>query len=296
MSNIAFIGVGNMGLPMLENLIKAGNQVTAFDLSESARNGAAEAGAIIEVSPKVAVKNKEIVVTMLPAGPEVRAVYLEDDGIIPHVSAGTLLIDCSTIDVLTARDITKAAESKDLEMLDAPVSGGVMGAKAGALTFMVGGTERAFDRAEAVLEPMAKTVVYAGPAGNGQAAKICNNMMLAAGMIVTSEAFRLADSLGLDRQTMFDISSRATGQCWALTNYCPVPGPVPTSPANNDYRAGFTAAMMGKDLALAMQAAKEAGISLPLGAEAERLYSAFCAAGYEEIDFSGIFKYVEPLE
>jgi 3-hydroxyisobutyrate dehydrogenase len=294
--NIAFIGAGNMGLPMLENLIKAGNQVTAFDLSDSARNGAAEAGAIIANSPKAAVKNKEIVVTMLPAGPEAHAVYMGDSGIIAHVSPGTLLIDCSTIDVLTSRNITKAAEAKGLEMLDAPVSGGVMGAKAGTLTFMVGGTKQAFDRAEAVLLPMAKTVVYAGPAGNGQAAKICNNMMLAAGMIVTSEAFRLADSLGLDRQTMFDISSRATGQCWALTNYCPVPGPVPASPANNDYRAGFTAAMMAKDLALAMKAAEEAGISAPLGAEAERLYSAFCVAGYNEVDFSGIFRFVESVD
>jgi 3-hydroxyisobutyrate dehydrogenase len=264
MAEIGFIGAGNMGGPMLANMIKAGHAVSAFDLSEAALDAAREAGAALAESPGDAAAGRDAVITMLPAGAHVRDVYMGDDGIL--------------------------ARGGDI---DAPVSGGVAGAASGALTFMVGGTESAFARAEPILEPMAKAVVHAGPSGNGQAAKVCNNMMLAASMIVTSEAFALADRLGLERQTMFDIVSTATGQCWALTSYCPVPGPVPASPANRDYQPGFTAAMMNKDLKLAQQAAQAVGAATPIGAEAARLYDEFCSAGNEALDFSGIFKLVD---
>ena len=293
MADIGFIGAGNMGGPMLANLIKAGHAVSVFDLSEAALDAAREAGAAVAGSPGATAADKAVVITMLPAGTHVRDVYMGDGGVLERAGEETLLIDCSTIDVTTAREICEAAVGRGLEMVDAPVSGGVAGAAAGTLTFMVGGTESAFARAEPVLEPMAKAVVHAGPSGNGQAAKVCNNMMLAASMIVTSEAFALADRLGLERQTMFDIVSTATGQCWALTSYCPVPGPVPASPANRDYQPGFTAAMMNKDLKLAQQAAEAAGAATPIGAEAARLYDEFCADGSDELDFSAIFKLVD---
>jgi 3-hydroxyisobutyrate dehydrogenase len=293
MADIGFIGAGNMGGPMLANLIKAGHAVSVFDLSEAALDAAREAGAVVAESPGATAAGKAVVITMLPAGTHVRDVYMGDGGVLERAGEETLLIDCSTIDVTTAREICEAAAGRGLEMVDAPVSGGVAGAAAGTLTFMVGGTESAFARAEPVLEPMAKAVVHAGPSGNGQAAKVCNNMMLAASMIVTSEAFALADRLGLERQTMFDIVSTATGQCWALTSYCPVPGPVPASPANRDYQPGFTAAMMNKDLKLAQQAAEAAGAATPIGAEAARLYDEFCADGNDELDFSAIFKLVD---
>ena len=293
MAEIGFIGAGNMGGPMLANMIKAGHAVSAFDLSDAALDAAREAGAALAESPGDAAAGRDAVITMLPAGAHVRDVYMGDGGILARAGEGTLLIDCSTIDVTTAREVSEAAAARGLEMLDAPVSGGVAGAASGALTFMVGGTESAFARAEPILEPMAKAVVHAGPSGNGQAAKVCNNMMLAASMIVTSEAFALADRLGLERQTMFDIVSTATGQCWALTSYCPVPGPVPASPANRDYQPGFTAAMMNKDLKLAQQAAESVGAATPIGAEAARLYDEFCSAGNEALDFSGIFKLVD---
>ena len=282
-----------MGGPMLANLVKAGHAVTAFDLAQAALDAAQGAGAALATTPGDAAAGRDTVITMLPAGTHVHEVYTSAGGVLERAAEGTLLIDCSTIDVTTARAVCQAAAARGLEMLDAPVSGGVAGAAAGALTFMVGGTDSAFARAEPVLEPMAKTVVHAGPSGNGQTAKICNNMMLAAGMIVTSEAFALADRLGLERQTMFDIVSSATGQCWALTSYCPVPGPVPTSPANRDYQPGFTAAMMNKDLKLAQQAAESAGAATPIGAEAARLYAKFCDAGNESLDFSAIFKLID---
>ena len=293
MAEIGFIGAGNMGGPMLANLIKAGHGVTVFDLVQSALDAARGAGAALADSPGDAAAGRDAVITMLPAGAHMRDVYTAEGGILARAAEGTLLIDCSTIDVTTAREVCQAAAARDLEMLDAPVSGGVAGAVAGTLPFMVGGTESAFARAEPVLEPMAKTVVHAGPSGNGQTAKICNNMMLAASMIVTSEAFALADRLGLERQTMFDIVASATGQCWALTSYCPVPGPVPASPANREYQPGFTAAMMNKDLKLAQQAAASVGAATPVGAEAARLYDEFCAAGNESLDFSAIFKLID---
>ena len=229
---------------------------------------------------------------MLPAGAQVREVYLGNDGVVASASAGTLLIDSSTIDVETARTVAAAAANKGLAMLDAPVSGGVGGAQAGTLTFMVGGADAAFECAKPILETMGKTIVHAGGAGNGQAAKICNNMILGVSMIAVSEAFVLAEKLGLDAQKLFDISSKSSGQCWSMTTYCPVPGLVPTSPANRDYQAGFTAAMMLKDLKLAQDAAKAAGVATPLGANAAKIYDQHVASGEAARDFSGVIHFI----
>ena len=250
MARIGFIGLGNMGLPMAQNLLKAGHTVEGVDVSSTAVDKLKASGGTGVETAKTAAARADVVITMLPSGKEVREVYLGSSGIIENANAGTLLIDCSTIDVETARAVAAAAEKQGLLMLDAPVSGGVGGATAGTLTFMVGGSAQAFARAESILQKMGKTIVHAGGAGNGQAAKICNNMILGVSMIAVSEAFVLAEKLGLDHQKLFDISSKSSGQCWSLTTYCPVPGPVPTSPANRDYQAGFTAAMMLKDLKL----------------------------------------------
>jgi len=291
MAKIAFIGLGNMGGPMAANLVKAQHQVMAFDLSASALSAAAEKGARKAASNADAVKDAEIVITMLPAGKHVREVYEKD--VLANAARGALLIDCSTIDVESARHVAALAKGKGLEMIDAPVSGGVGGAAAGTLTFMVGGPKTAFDRARPVLQQMGKNIVHAGDSGNGQAAKICNNMMLAISMIGVSEAFMLAKRLRLDAQKLFDVASTASGQCWALTSYCPVPGPVPTSPANRDYQAGFTAAMMLKDLLLAQQAASAAGATTPLGAEAAQLFSLYVNGGNAAKDFSGIIRMLD---
>ncbi len=239
MAKIGFIGLGNMGLPMAQNLVKAGHAVSGFDVSEYAAERLAAGGGTRASSVADACHDAEIVITMLPAGEQVREVYLGDDGVLAAAAPGTLLIDSSTIDVETARDVAQAASGKGLAMVDAPVSGGVAGAQAATLTFMVGGPDDAFERARPVLETMGKTIVHAGGAGNGQAAKICNNMILGVSMIVVSEAFLLAEKLGLDAQKLFDIASKSSGQCWSMTSYCPVPGPVPTSPANRDYKAGL---------------------------------------------------------
>jgi 3-hydroxyisobutyrate dehydrogenase len=291
MAKIAFIGLGNMGGPMAANLAKAQHQVMAFDLSSSAVDAAVDKGAKKAASAAEAVKGAEIVVTMLPAGKHVREVYEKD--VLPNVAKGTLLIDCSTIDVESARHVGALAHKAGLEMIDAPVSGGVGGATAGTLTFMVGGSEQAFAKAKPVLEKMGKNIVHAGASGNGQAAKICNNMILGVSMIAVSEGFMLAKRLGLDAQKLFDVASTASGQCWSLTNYCPVPGPVPASPANRDYQAGFTAAMMLKDLMLAQQAANAAGASTPLGAEAAQLFNLFVNSGNGAKDFSGIIRMLD---
>lgn len=293
MARIGFIGVGNMGGPMLRNLIGAGNEVTAYDVVEDARQAARDAGATLAATAADAAAAGDVVITMLPAGEHVREVYIGDGGIIAAAAPGSLLIDCSTIDVETARAVNRAAAEAGFELLDAPVSGGVAGAEAATLTFMVGGADDAFARAEPVLAVMGKTIVHAGPSGNGQAAKICNNMILGASMIVVGEAFVLAERLGLEAQKLFDIASTASGQCWSLTTYCPVPGPVPTSPANRDYQAGFTAAMMLKDLRLAQQAADAVGATTPLGAQAEALYGRYCEGGNADVDFSGIIKMIE---
>src|SRR6516225_7542902 len=290
MTTIGFIGLGNMGAPMAANLLKAGHRVTGFDIARgpvealAARGGSAAASAA------------EILVTMLPAGPQVRSVYLGAAGVLAHARSGALLIDCSTIDVETARAVAAAAKEARFDMLDAPVSGGVAGAEAASLTFMVGGEADVFARAQPVLAAMGRTIVHAGPAGNGQAAKICNNMVLGVSMIAVCEGFALAERLGLEAQTLFDISSKSSGQCWALTSYCPVPGPVPTSPANREYAPGFTAAMMLKDLRLAQQAAGATAAATPLGASAASLYQLFVDDGTAGLDFSGIYRFIRKPE
>jgi 3-hydroxyisobutyrate dehydrogenase len=292
MARIGFIGLGNMGLPMAQNLLKAGHLVEGCDVNnESVQKLIAAGGAGAETS-KIAASRADLVITMLPSGKEVREVYLDPLGIVESANPGTLLIDSSTIDVDTARLVAAAAEAKGLPMVDAPVSGGVAGAQGGTLTFMVGGEKTALTRARPVLEAMGKTIVHAGGAGNGQAAKICNNMILGVSMIAVSEAFVLAEKLGLDAQKLFDISSKSSGQCWSMTSYCPVPGPVPTAPSNRDYQAGFTAAMMLKDLKLAQDAARAANTATPLGAEAAALYGLFCGHGYAGRDFSGIIRFL----
>ena len=292
MARIAFIGLGNMGLPMAVNLIKAGHQVEGVDVNPASVAKLKEAGGAPVEFAHVAVARADVVITMLPAGQHVRDVYLGTVGIVATANPGTLLIDCSTIDVDTARAGASAADAKGLFMVDAPVSGGVGGAAAGTLTFMVGGTAQAYQRAEPILQKMGKTIVHAGGAGTGQAAKICNNMILGISMIAVSEAFVMAEKLGLDHQKLFDISSKSSGQCWSLTTYCPVPGPVPTSPANRNYEPGFTVAMMLKDLRLAQEAARAVGAKTEMGAEAERLYSAYADSGEAGRDFSGIVRFI----
>ncbi len=290
MTTIGFIGVGNMGGPMARNLVKAGHDVKAFDLSAPALNAVVEAGAMAAASAAEAAAGVDVVITMLPAGQHVRSVYLDDGGVLSVANAGALLIDCSTIDIDSARAVAAAAERAGFAFLDTPVSGGVGGAEAGTLTFMCGGSEEGFARAKPVLEAMGKKIVLAGGAGAGQAAKVCNNMLLAISMIGTCEAFTLGEKLGLDPQKLFDIVSTSSGQCWSVTTYCPVPGPVPTSPANRDYAGGFATALMLKDLKLAQAAAQSAGATTPLGAEAQQLYSLFANSGHAGVDFSGIVK------
>jgi 3-hydroxyisobutyrate dehydrogenase len=281
-----------MGGPMAQNLIKAGHEVFGFDISLDAVGKLVAAGGTAAGRPGAAAADADIVVTMLPSGAEVRETYLGPDGIIERAREGALLIDSSTIDVDTAREVAAAAQAKGLAMVDAPVSGGVGGAQAGTLTFMVGGADEAFELAKPVLEAMGKTIVHAGGAGNGQAAKICNNMILGISMIAVSEAFVLAEKLGLDAQKLFDISSKSSGQCWSMTSYCPVPGPVPGSPANRDFQAGFTAHMMLKDLKLSQDAAKAAKAATPLGAGAAAIYERYVDSGEGARDFSGIIRYL----
>ncbi len=292
MASVGFIGVGNMGGPMARNLLKAGSAVKVFDLSAAAVKACTDAGATAVGSAQDAAKGVDVVVTMLPAGQHVRGIYLGETGVLAAAGKGTLFIDSSTIDVDSARAVAAGAEKAGMLMIDAPVSGGVGGAEAATLTFMVGGPDAAFAKAKPFLEAMGKTIVHAGGPGNGQAAKICNNMVLGISMIAVSEAFALAEKLGLDHQKLFDISSKSSGQCWSLTTYCPVPGPVPTSPANRDYKAGFTADMMLKDLKLAQEAANSAGAATPIGAQAAALYEAYTTAGNGPVDFSGIIKMI----
>jgi 3-hydroxyisobutyrate dehydrogenase len=292
MANIAFIGLGNMGGPMAANLVKAGDKVTGFDLVEASRNQAKSDGAGIANSAVSAVKGADVVVTMLPAGKHVLSVWTE---ILPAMTKGTLIIDCSTIDVESAVQAHALASEHGILSVDAPVSGGTGGAKGATLTFMCGGEAKAFAAARPVLEKMGKKIVHCGGAGAGQAAKICNNMILGVSMIAVSEAFALAEKLGLSHQALFDVASTSSGQCWSLTTYCPVPGPVPTSPANNDYKPGFASALMVKDLMLAQDAAKAAGAATPLGKHAQEIYKAFDAAGNGGVDFSGIIQHVRGL-
>jgi 3-hydroxyisobutyrate dehydrogenase len=289
MTAIGFIGLGNMGAPMAANLVKAGHQVTGFDIAARPVEALTAIGGQAARSAAEAVAACELVITMLPAGPQVREVYCGKGGILSHARKNALLIDCSTIDVETARLVAGAAAEAGFAMLDAPVSGGTAGAAAATLTIMVGGAVDAFTRGRPVLEAMGRTIVHAGPSGNGQAAKICNNMILGVSMIGLCEAFALADRLGLAAQTLFDISSKSSGQCWALTSYCPVPGPVPASPANRGYTPGFTAAMMLKDLRLAQQAAATTASPTPLGAAAASLYQLHVDRNGGDLDFSAIY-------
>ena len=296
MATIGFIGLGNMGAPMAANLVKAGHRVSGFDVVAARAEALAAKGGEAAATAGEAAGAGELVITMLPAGPDVRAVYLGEGGVLARARKGALLIDCSTIDVDTARAVAAAAAAAGFAMLDAPVSGGVIGAETAGLTIMVGGEAAAFDRGRPVLEAMGRTIVHAGPAGNGQAAKICNNMMLGVSMIAVCEAFSLAERLGLEAQTLFEISAKSSGQRWALTSYCPVPGPVPASPANRDYAPGFTAAMMLKDLRLAQQAAGASAAPTPLGAAAANLYQLFVDEGAGRLDFSAIYRFIRKPE
>jgi 3-hydroxyisobutyrate dehydrogenase len=292
MATIAFVGLGNMGGPMAANLVKAGDKVVAFDLVEASRIQAKNDGAAIADRAASAVKGADVVVTMLPAGRHVVSVWTD---VLPAMAKGALIIDCSTIDVESAKQAHALAAKHGVASVDAPVSGGTGGAKAATLTFMCGGEEKAFAAAKPVLEKMGKKLVHCGGAGAGQAAKICNNMILGISMIAVSEAFALAEKLGLSHQALFDVASTSSGQCWSLTSYCPVPGPVPASPANNDYKPGFAAALMVKDLTLAQDAANAAGAVTPLGKHAQEIYRTFDAAGNGGVDFSGIIRHVRSL-
>jgi 3-hydroxyisobutyrate dehydrogenase len=289
MATIGFIGLGNMGAPMAANLVKSGSHVLGFDVVPASREASSRDGVQIVANAKSVVDDADVVVTMLPGGEQVLAVWNE---IIPHARQGTLFIDCSTIDVASARKAHKLAADRGIGTLDAPVSGGVAGAKAASLTFMVGGSAHAFNRGKPVLEHMGKRIVHCGEAGNGQVAKICNNMILGASMIAVSEAFVLAEKLGLSHQAMFDVVSSSSGQCWSLTSYCPVPGPVPASPANHGYKPGFTAALMLKDLKLAREAAASVKAETSIGTQAAEIYQRFAEDGGAASDFSAIINLV----
>ena len=291
MAKIAFIGLGHMGGGMAPNLAKTGHEVRAFDLVPEAVQHAAKGGCTAAGSAAEAVKDADVVVTMLPTAKHVRAVFQND--VAPNAKKGALLIDCSTIDVGSAREVGEEMKGLGFDFLDAPVSGGIAAAAAGSLTFMVGGTDEQFERARPFIEPMAKAVIHAGQLGAGQAAKICNNMILGATMAATCEAFVLAKKLGLDLQTFFDISSKASGQSWSMTSYAPVPGVGPDTPADHDYEGGFAAALMLKDLKLAADAARSVGAYTPMGGEAEQLYQRFVDRGGGNKDFSGIIKMID---
>lgn len=287
MAAIGFIGLGNMGSPMAANLVKAGHSVKGYDIMEANLTAAAEHGVTTVTSAGEAATAADCVITMLPAGAHVLQVYGED-GALAAANSGTLFIDCSTIDVNSARTAHEMAAEKGMLSLDSPVSGGVGGAEGGTLTLMAGGSKAAYDKAAPILEAVSQKVVHCGDAGAGQSAKICNNMLLAISMIGVSEAFVLAEKLGLSKEALFDVASTSSGQCWSLTTYCPVPGPVPASPANNDYKPGFSAGLMLKDLELSQEAARSAGANTELGKHASEIYQRFSEAGHEGKDFSGI--------
>jgi 3-hydroxyisobutyrate dehydrogenase len=289
MASIGFIGLGNMGAPMAANLVKSGSRVRGFDVVPASRDASAKDGVQIVADARSALDDADVVITMLPGGEQVLSVW---NDIVPQARAGTLLIDCSTIDVASAREAHALAAARGLATLDAPVSGGTGGAKAATLTFMVGGSDHAFTRGKPVLERMGKRIVHCGEAGNGQAAKICNNMILGASMIAVSEAFVLGEKLGLSHRALFDVAAASSGQCWSLTSYCPVPGLVPTSPANNGYKPGFTAALMLKDLKLAREAAQSVRADTELGTHAAAIYQHMAETGHGGEDFSAIVNLV----
>ena len=291
MERIGFIGLGHMGGPMSSNQVKGQRHVAAYDLSPEARARAEAAGCQPAASIAEAVRNAEVVITMLPAGPQVRQAVTE--GVLPNARPGTLIVDCSTIDVETARELSAICDAAGLRYADAPVSGGMTGAEAASLTFMVGCRDDAtFAAVEEAVRPMGKAAIRAGGPGAGSAAKICNNMLLGISMLGACEAFALAEKLGLDGERFFDIAAKSSGQCWSVTTNCPIPGPVPTSPANHSYAPGFAAAMILKDLKLAQACATSAGAATPMGAQAEGLYALFDSLGYGQKDFSAIIQLI----
>jgi 3-hydroxyisobutyrate dehydrogenase len=288
MTTVAFLGLGHMGGPMAANLVAAGHTVRGFDPVPAAKSAAAEKGAVVVDSAAEAVAEADVVFTSLPSGDIVKACYAE---VLPAAKQGALFIDTSTISVDDARTINAQAAGRGFAQLDAPVSGGVKGATAGTLAFMVGGEDTAVERARSVLEPLAGKIIHCGASGTGQAAKLCNNMVLAVQQIVIGEAFVLAERLGLSAQSLFDVITGATGNCWAVHTNCPVPGPVPTSPANNDFKPGFATALMNKDLGLAMDAVKSTGSAAPLGSHAAEIYAKF-SADHADKDFSAVIEMI----
>src|SRR3990167_4906247 len=286
--NIGFIGLGHMGLPMCVNLLKTGHTIFAYDLNQNAIHSAVQQGAVAAHSALEVAKSADVIFTMLQSGQQVSTTCLGEEGIFQHAKKGLLYIDSSSIDITTTRELHKIADKLNIAMLDAPVSGGTVGAETGSLTFMVGGQEHHFQSAKPLLEKMGRKIIHAGDAGHGQAAKICNNLMLGICMIAACEGFSLGKKLGLDPKKLFEISANSSSQCWSITQYCPIPGLVEKAPSNNAYKPGFTAKMMLKDLRLAQHAAESINACIPLGAEAAELYSLFNAQGHSEMDFSGI--------
>ncbi len=293
MSKIGFIGLGNMGLPMAKNLVSAGHEVKAFDTVDDLRQQAEKAGMKPCLSASQAASDVEFIITMLPNGPIVLSVFEE---IIPAAANGTTIIDCSTIDVASSKQAHKMTRQKNLGCLDAPVSGGIGGAAAGTLTFMVGAEPEAFDKAKSILGVMGGKIVHCGAGGAGQSAKICNNMLLGISMIGAGEAFALAEKLGLDQQALFDVISTSSGFCWSVNTYCPVPGVGPQSPADNDYKPGFAGALMLKDLKLSQQAADETGAATPMGKRATQFYDNFVNEGFGDTDFSGVINQLKTMK
>lgn len=293
MAKIGFIGLGHMGLPMAINLVKAGHQVTGFDLQAQALTQLTEAGGIAASTLADAAKNQDLFITMLQTGQQVESVCLGEQGLFAAATPDTLFIDCSSIDVNSSRALYQQALNHRLVPLDAPVSGGVAGASAGTLTFMVGGESEALEKARPILEIMAKKIIHTGPAGSGQAAKICNNMILGISMIAVSEAFVLGEHLGLSPEKLFEVVTNSSGQCWSMSQYTPVPNIIPNCPANNHYQPGFSVAMMLKDLNLSQNCAKSVGLKTPLGATATKLYEQFSESGQGQLDFSAIIKAIE---
>ena len=292
MTEIAFIGIGKMGFPMARKLLNAGHSVRAFDVSDEAMSLAKQAGATGAASVQEAVTGAEAVISIIPAGKDVRATYLGDDGVIATVDPGTLLIESSTTDLETVDAIGAAAREKGIDMVDAPVSGAILAAEDGTLTFMVGGSDAAFARAQPILDPMGANIHHAGPPGHGMRVKLCNNMMMAVSMINVSEGLMLGRRMGVDPQKLWNILTKSSSRCWAMDTYCPFPGLTPAAPANRDYEPGFTSDMMLKDLRLAQQAAQSVDANTPLGAEAGALYSMFVNGGDGTTDFSGIIKMI----
>lgn len=293
MTTIGFIGLGHMGSPMAANLLKAGHSIIALDILPAAIDRIVSLGGSRGESLSDLAKKSDVIITMLQTGQQVAQVCLGENGLFTSAKQDTLFIDCSSIDVPTSRELANKAVEQGFSMIDAPVSGGVTGAEAAALTFMVGGSDADFEHAKPILEKMGKTIVHTGANGNGQAAKICNNMILGVSMIAVSEAFVLGEKLGLSPEKLFEVSSHASGQCWSMTSYCPVAGLVPTSPANRNYQPGFTAAMMLKDLRMSQQMAQTVNASTPLGAEATAIYSMLNNLGYDQMDFSGVIQLIE---